>query len=188
MVGAFDAFGIARRDLLWGWQERWDGRGLRRKLNPQIEFQLPSPAPPLEDLDEWERTRLQYRISEVSTGRHLIGFWRDRLDRLGVIDSRAVLKLPSGHRVRVGGLVITRQAPGTANRIRFFTLEDEFGHVNVTIRPDVYEKHRRIANRSPILVIDGVVQKQDGVHSVLATGIEAPIGAAKEHGRSHDYK
>ena len=188
MVGAFDGLGAARRELLWSWQERWDGRGLRRKLSTQSSFSLPSTAPALPEIDEWEATKLQYRISDVSTGRHLIGFWRARLDALGVFDSRAVGRLPSGRQVRVGGLVITRQAPSTAKRIRFFTLEDEFGHVNVTIKGDVYERHRRVANQSPILVIEGVVQRQDGVMSVLATAIATVEGGAKAHSRSHDYK
>jgi DNA polymerase III alpha subunit len=97
------------------------------------------------------------------------------------------MRLRSGARVRVGGLVITRQAPGTAKRIRFFTLEDELGHVNLTIYPDVYQRYRREA-AAPILVVDGIVQRQDGVWSVLAQRIEPLEGATKEHSRSHDYK
>jgi error-prone DNA polymerase len=188
MVGAFDASGLPRRRLLWGWQERWRGKGLRRQMDVQSELRLPADAPKLPDVDQLERTRLEYRISDLSTGKHLIHFWRPRLEEMGVLDSRRALATPSGARVRVGGLVITRQAPATANRIRFFTLEDEFGHVNVTIKPDVYERHRNIANQSPVLVVDGVVQSIDGVWSLLATHIEAVAGALKEHSRSHDYK
>ena len=67
----------------------------------------------------------------------------------------------------VAGLVITRQAPSTAGKIRFFTLEDEDGHVNVTIKSDVYQRYRREAAQ-PILVVDEVVQSQDGIWSLLA--------------------
>jgi error-prone DNA polymerase len=188
MVGAFDGLGEPRRKLLWGWQERWRGKGLRRKIDLQSELRLPADAPALPEVDQLEKTRLEYRISDLSTGKHLMHFWRPRLEQLGVLDSRRALATPSGARVRVGGLVITRQAPATANRIRFFTLEDEFGHVNVTIKPDVYERHRTVANQSPVLVIDGVVQSVDGVWSLLASRIEAISGASKEHSRSHDYK
>ncbi|HEY8642271.1 MAG TPA: error-prone DNA polymerase [Candidatus Dormibacteraeota bacterium] len=187
MVGGFDGLGQVRRELLWDWQERTHGTGLRRKLDPQSELRLPADAPPLPSLTEIEKTRLEYRISEVSTGKHLVHFWRPRLEAKGVVTSRDAVKLRSGARVRVGGLVITRQAPGTAQKIRFFTLEDEFGHVNLTIYPDVYQRYRREAAQ-PILVVDGVVQRQDGVWSVLADNIEALSGASKEHGRSHDYK
>jgi len=188
MVGAFDGLGEPRRSLLWSWQERWRGQGLRRKLDVQSELRLPSRAPELPGVGELEKTRLEYRISDLSTGKHLMHFWRPEMEKLGVLDSKRALKTSSGSRIRVGGLVITRQAPATANRIRFFTLEDEFGHVNVTIKPDVYQRNRLIANQSPVLVIDGIVQSVDGVWSLLATNIEAVAGAAKEHTRSHDYK
>src|SRR5205823_2370132 len=122
-------------------QERWGGHGLRR-LSQQGELSLPAAAPPLPQVDELEKTRLQYRISELSTGKHAVHFWRPVLVQMGAIDSQAAAKTPDGRRVRVAGAVIVRQAPSTAGKIRFFTLEDEFGHVNVTIKPDVYEKYR----------------------------------------------
>jgi error-prone DNA polymerase len=186
MVGAFDAFGTPRRELLWGWQERWDGRSLRRRVPAQSELRLPSPAPALPGLTELETTRLEYRISDLSTGRHLVHFYRGRLQALHALRSSEAVRQPAGREIRVGGLVITRQAPGTANRIRFFTLEDEDGHVNVTIKPDVYERFRR-ACAHPMLVIDGVVQSLDNVWSLLATSI-APLEGAAGGGRSHDYR
>jgi error-prone DNA polymerase len=186
MVGAFDPFGQARRELLWGWQERWDGRGLRRRVPAQAELRLPGRSPGLPGLTELETTRLEYRISNLSTGRHLVHFYRERLRALGALRSTEAERQPPGSQIRVAGLVITRQAPGTANRIRFFTLEDEAGHVNVTIKPDVYERHRRACAR-PLLVIDGVVQRQDGVWSLLASAITPVEGAPEDGGRSHDY-
>src|SRR6185437_9513964 len=115
-------------------------------------------------------------------------FCRDRLKELGAIESNRLAAIPNGKRVRVAGLVITRQAPSTAKKIRFFTLEDEFGQVNVTIKPDVFDQHRQIANRKPILIIDGVMQRQDGVWSVLASHIEALEGVPRPPTRSHDYR
>jgi error-prone DNA polymerase len=189
MVGAFDDLGEPRRNLLWGWQERWHGRGLRRGIESQHNLNLDAEAPEaVPDVDEFDANQLEYRISDLSTGHHLIHFCRERLDQLGALQSKALPKIPSGRQVRVAGLVITRQAPSTAKKIRFFTLEDEFGHVNVTIKPDVYDRYRRIANHKPILVIDGVMQRQDGVWSVLASHIEALEGIPRPKTRSHDYR
>jgi error-prone DNA polymerase len=188
MVGGFDALGEERRQLLWDWQERWDGQGLRRRIPTQSELSLPASPPPLPGIDELERTRLQYRISQVSTDKHLVHFWRGRLAALGAVTAAEAQRVRSGKTVRVAGLVITRQAPATAKKVRFFTLEDETGHVNVTIRQEIYDRHRKVANLSPMLVIDGTVQRQDGVWSVLATNIQAAPDATKEHSRSHDYK
>jgi len=189
MVGAFDELGEPRRNLLWGWQERWHGRGLRRGIESQHNLHLDAAAPTaIPDVDEFDANQLEYRISDLSTGHHLIHFCRERLNQLGALQSKVLPKIPSGRQVRVAGLVITRQAPSTAKKIRFFTLEDEFGHVNVTIKPDVYDRYRRIANHKPILVIDGVMQRQDGVWSVLASHIEALEGIPRPKTRSHDYR
>ncbi len=188
MVGAFDALGQARRELLWGWQERWHGHGLKRRLHAQSELWLNSTAPDLPRLDDFDINQLEYRISDLSTGHHLIYFCRGRLAELGALESNTLPSIPDGRKVRVAGLVITRQAPSTAKKIRFFTLEDEFGQVNVTIKPDVYDLYRQVANRQPILVIDGVMQRQDGVWSVLATHIQALEGVPRPSQRSHDYR
>jgi len=188
MVGAFDALGQPRRELLWGWQERWHGKGLRRGIDKQSELHLNGTPPVLPDIDTFDANQLEYRISDLSTGHHLIYFCRDRLRAMGALESNKLSSIRNSQRVRVAGLVITRQAPSTAKKIRFFTLEDEFGQVNVTIKPDVYERYRQVANRQPILVIDGVMQRQDGVHSVLASHIEALTGVPRPAQRSHDYR
>jgi error-prone DNA polymerase len=188
MVGAFDALGRPRRELLWGWQERWHGAGLRKGIDRQSELRLDATAPDLPRVDDFDANQLEYRISDLSTGHHLIHFCRERLAAMGALESNRVARIRSGQKVRVAGLVITRQAPATANKIRFFTLEDEFGQVNVTIKPEVYEKYRQVANRQPILIIDGVMQRQDGVHSVLANHIEALAGVPRPAQRSHDYR
>ena len=188
MVGAFDGLGQPRRELLWSWQERWHGHGLRKGIQLQSELKLKAAAPSLPDIDDFDINQLEYRISDLSTGHHLIHFCRDKLKELGALESNKLPSIPSGRRVRVAGLVITRQAPSTAKKIRFFTLEDEFGQVNVTIKPDVYDRYRQVANRQPILVIDGVMQRQDGVWSVLATQIQALQGVPRPQQRSHDYR
>ena len=135
-----------------------------------------------------ENTRLEYAISELSTGRHLVHYWRDRLDALGVLDSLQAQRVATGRTLRVGGLVIVRQAPGTAKKIRFFTIEDELGHVNVTFMPDIYERYRKVANSNSILVVEGVMQRQDGVHSVLAKSVLGLQPKDAELPTSHDYR
>jgi len=188
MVGAFDSLGQPRRELTWGWQERWHGKGLRRGIDKQTELALGGTSPALPEVDEFDINQLEYRISDLSTGHHLIHFCRERLRAMGAMETDKVPMIANNTHVRVAGLVITRQAPSTANKIRFFTLEDEFGQVNVTIKPEVYERYRQVANRQPILIIDGVMQRQDGVHSVLASHIEALTGVPRPAQRSHDYR
>ena len=106
---------------------------------------------------------------------------------VGALTSAEANRQPDGSRIRMAGLVITRQAPFTAVTIRFFTLEDEHGHVNVTIKPDVYQRYRR-ETAQPIVVIDGIAQSHDGVWSLLATAIAPLPHAHSESTQSHDYR
>ena len=188
MVGAFESLGIPRRELLWRWQEGQRARGRKRGIAPQASLSLKSEPPPLAGITPIENTRLEYAISELSTGRHLVHYWRDRLSALGVLDSVQAKKVETGRTLRIGGLVIVRQAPGTAKKLRFFTIEDELGHVNVTFMPDVYERYRKVANSNSILVVEGVMQRQDEVHSVLAKSVIGLQAKERELPTSHDYR
>src|SRR3989475_5266603 len=104
MVGAFDGLGHTRRELLWGWQERWHGHGLRKGIQSQSELKLKAAAPNLPELDDFDINQLEYRISDLSTGHHLIHFCRDRLKQLGALESNKLPSIPTGERVRVPGL------------------------------------------------------------------------------------
>ena len=98
-----------------------------------------------------------------------IAHFRAQLDAQRVIAGGAACASMPNHLVcRVGGLVITRQRPGTAKGFVFLTLEDETGLVNVIVRPDVYERYRRVIRTSSMLVIEGVLQKEQGTIDLLA--------------------
>jgi error-prone DNA polymerase len=55
----------------------------------------------------------------------------------------------------------------------FLTLEDETGISNVIIRPDLFDRQRTEAVRIPFLLVDGILQHQEGVRSVKAGRLEA---------------
>jgi error-prone DNA polymerase len=61
--------------------------------------------------------------------------------------------------VRVGGLVVARQRPGTAKGIVFLLLEDEFGTVNVIVPPDVYEASRLTVRSEPLVLCEGRLER-----------------------------
>ena len=79
---------------------------------------------------------------------------------------------PNGKRVRLAGLVLVRQRPGTAKGVIFITLEDETGAANIIVWPDVFEKHRRIVLGAKLLGITGRLQKADQVTHVIAEKLE----------------
>jgi error-prone DNA polymerase len=61
--------------------------------------------------------------------------------------------------VRIGGLVVARQRPGTAKGIVFLLLEDEFGTINLIVPPDVYERHRLTVRTEPLILAQGRLEK-----------------------------
>src|SRR5260370_5347295 len=90
----------------------------------------------------------------------------------------------NGILVGVGGCVIVRQRPGTAKGIVFLSVEDETGIFNVIVMPDVFEANRMTIVRSPYLLVEGPLQKYEGVIHVQARKIEAirlSAGAASSH-------
>jgi error-prone DNA polymerase len=115
--------------------------------------------------------------------------FREQLDAQRVITAARLADMPSNLICRVGGLVITRQRPGTAKGFVFLTLEDETGLVNVIVRPDVYERYRRTIRSASMLVIDGKLQKESGCIDLIAHRIHAFDGQGIANGvRSHNFR
>jgi error-prone DNA polymerase len=124
-------------------------------------------------MDERERTAAQYRISELSTGPHMVAHLREPLRALGCTPLGEVAGLPDGTRLRVGGLVIARQAPMTAKGFRFFTLADEGGHLDLILRPPVVRRTRSVANFHPLLLVDGRLQSEAGRLNLIVEQVRA---------------
>jgi len=168
LAGAFDALEPNRREAVWRFNEHAENW----QRSPMLAE--PSEAVQLAQMTHRERVATDYRLLSLSTTDHLIHFYRPQFDQLRVIDSKTIRSSArDGAKVRVGGLVITRQSPSTGKEFKFFTLADEFGHVDVILRPPIYQRYRQVANLEPILIMDGTLQKQDGVLSVLVDHVEA---------------
>ena len=60
--------------------------------------------------------------------------------------------------VRVAGLVLLRQRPGTAKGITFVTLEDETGTMNLVVHQHMWDRYYRIARRAPAWIAHGHIQ------------------------------
>src|SRR5207302_7079026 len=94
------------------------------------------------------------------------------LDALGVITAEALMNVEDGTRVLIGGAVTHRQRPATAGGITFLNIEDETGMVNVICTAGLWSRYHRIARNSPALLVRGVVERADGVVSLLADRLQ----------------
>jgi error-prone DNA polymerase len=140
---------------------------------------------PLPVMDAAERLQADYAGMGLTIGPHPMALRRGELALRGVMRAADLPRARDGRRVRVAGMVITRQRPGTAKGFVFLTLEDETGISNVIIRPDLYDRDRTTVVRQPFLMVEGVLQHQDGVISVRAERVEAVQGDAAVD--AHDF-
>ena len=136
-------------------------------------------------MDASERLQADYAGMRLTIGPHPMALRRSELALRGVLRAADLPRARDGRRVRIAGMVITRQRPGTAKGFVFLTLEDETGISNVIIRPDLYDKERTAVVGQTFLMIEGVLQHQDGVLSVRAERLEGIQGAASID--AHDF-
>ena len=54
------------------------------------------------------------------------------------------------------------------------SLEDEFGVLDLVVKPDVYERFRPLLQRQTFLLVEGIVQQASGAIRVLVTRVEWP--------------
>ncbi|RFS82607.1 error-prone DNA polymerase [Actinomadura spongiicola] len=162
-AGAFDGFGLSRRAALWA------AGALTGSGPAQLAGVTPgASAPPLPAMTPIEETLADLWATGVSHT-HPVAHVRDVLDELGALSSRRLAATPGDTNVVVAGLVTHRQRPPTAGGIVFMTLEDETGIVNVVCPPPVFRRHRGLAVDSQALLVDGRLERVDGVTNVRAT-------------------
>ena len=94
--------------------------------------------------------------------------------------------IPNGRYLRIGGCVIARQRPGTARGFVFLSLEDETGVANAIVVPDLFQKNRLLLTSEQFLMIEGILQNQDGVISVKAERV-LPLSITRAETSSHDF-
>jgi error-prone DNA polymerase len=150
----------------------------------------PSPQPPLEcplkPMTEAERIVADYAGMGLTTGRHPMALRREELAMRGILRASDLRSARQGRRVRVAGMVITRQRPGTAKGFVFLTLEDETGIANIIVRPDLFARDRLVIVEEPFLIVDGVLQSQDGVISIRAEQVHGMRGVDVDFD-AHDF-
>jgi error-prone DNA polymerase len=161
MAGAMDSWGLPRRQLLWELGEFHDQEG-------ELELIFSGEAVTLPALSPAEAMLGEQDVLGLSTGDHIMTFFRKWLEEQHILDSEGLLRVANGRRVLVAGLVVVHQSPPTAKGHHFITLEDESGMINVIVRPQVYARYRRIWRESRLLIVEGDVQQEGDVTSLLA--------------------
>jgi error-prone DNA polymerase len=148
----------ARRTALW--QLGVVTPAKRTKGGDQLALELPlGRAPDLPALSDWDTMITDYATTGVSIVRHPLGLLREQLEAEEAVPIAALANVRHNTRVKVGGFVIARQKPGTANGITFLLLEDESGTLNVIVPEKLYEAHRLIVRTEPLILVEGILER-----------------------------
>jgi error-prone DNA polymerase len=163
-AGALDAFGKSRRELVWELGKIRQTIALDLREIDEIDFP---------ELTRLEKLRMEYGALGLSTEDHIMALLRNHLDEHEICHSQQLNKAANSAHILCAGLKVVIQAPPTAKGFRFITLEDEFGFINVIVRPQIYEQYRRIIRQAELLLVKGIVQRERGVVNLMAEQIRA---------------
>ena len=165
---AFRSMGLDRRQALWA----------VKGLGGEAQGALPLLAPlagtslePLADLPAMglgEQVIEDYRATGLSLKRHPLALLRRELAGRRIVPNAELLATPAAKLVKVSGLVLVRQQPGSAKGVIFMTLEDETGIANIVVWRKVFERFRPIVMGARLVEIVGRVQREGEVIHVVA--------------------
>ena len=195
-VGGFEGFGLTRRELLWQtglWlgPENESKRTGGREDHAQTELALEDPYASITfpDLEAHDRMIAEYRMLRFSADLHPLTLLQDSLPD-GTVTSDRLPHLRQGSTVRVAGLVTTRQRPQTAKGYVFVLMEDEYGPINVIVKPDIYKRDRTAVRMEPFLAVRGRLQKDGATLNVIAHEVQAlrvPGTPVRRRGLARSY-
>jgi error-prone DNA polymerase len=183
---AFRSLGLDRRAALWA-VKGMAGEGRIERDAPLLAgLSLAEAQPDLPGMGLAEHVAEDYRTTSLSLKAHPVSFFRARLQRMGCVPCDALASLRDGQKVKVGGLVLIRQRPGTAKGVVFVTLEDETGPANAVVWEDRFKANRRVVMSASFLVVEGRLQIAEGVIHVVAekfTDLSGELAGLREEGQ-----
>jgi error-prone DNA polymerase len=174
-LAAADAFRSLKLDRR---QALWEVRGLPKDLPlPLFDHARASdtgaePAAPLPVMPLSEHVVNDYRTLRLSLKAHPMSFLRERISRRGILACAELKRTRDGSRVKVAGVVLVRQRPGSAAGVVFMTIEDETGVANSVIWPKVLERERKVVMGARLVVVHGRIQRHEDIIHVVAERLE----------------
>jgi error-prone DNA polymerase len=181
---------LHRRDALW--QVERAARFAGPLLDGIPENDLSSP---LEKMTAEERLVADFHGTGLTVGPHPLAYRRNELRKGRILSAKDLVEVPNGKRVRTAGCVIARQRPGTAKGFVFLSLEDETGISNAIISPDLLDSNRVLILSEKFLLLEGILQNQEGVVSIKVDRVrplreayaQQQIDITDAAVRSHDF-
>ena len=169
---AFRSIGMDRRKALWEVsalqdmpEQLFKGQPSESVLENQVELPL---------MSKGEHVVQDYATLSLSLKAHPVSFVRSQLEMLRILSCKQINEeAGNGQLVKVAGLVLVRQRPGTAGGVCFITIEDETGFSNLVVFEKLFEKYRKEILHAKLLMVEGRLQREkDVVHVVVSKCID----------------
>lgn len=164
---AFRSIGLTRRQALWEVSTKdYQAKSL---FSNSPNLYTDSENIVLPEMSLSEHVLQDYASTSLSLKAHPVSFVRPQLDSLRVVPNAALARAKNGDRVKVAGLVLVRQRPGTASGICFITIEDETGTANLVVFKNLFDQYRKEIIQSRLLMVEGKLQREGEVIHVIAS-------------------
>jgi len=197
---AFGSMGMDRRKAMWEASALADrpmgifnGQSSQSEHEPQV--QLPR-------MSASEHVVQDYASTSLSLKAHPVSFVREKLDAQHAVTAANISAYRNGMIIRVAGLVLVRQRPGTAGGVCFITIEDETGFTNLVVFQNLFETYRKEILRARLLMVEGKLQREGEVTHVIVrrcfdmsfllrdmnqTGIDPPVQTLSRADEKDEY-
>jgi error-prone DNA polymerase len=162
---AFGSIGHDRRKALWEVSTKDHQQNAlvsNQSIYDAVEEKIVLPEMTLS-----EHVVQDYASTSLSIKAHPVSFVRAQLQQLHVRTTLSLDKGKNGDLVKVAGLILVRQRPGTASGICFITIEDETGTANLVLFQKLFDKYRKEIIQSRLLMVEGQLQREGEVIHVI---------------------
>jgi error-prone DNA polymerase len=163
----FRSFGMDRREALWAVRRLPDQHTLPLFEAQRIKELPTEHTAPLPEMPLSEHVLADYQTLRLSLKGYPMQFLRELFAAEKVKSCAELEATDDGKRARCAGVILVRQMPGDAGVV-FITLSDETGITNVVVWPKLVEQFRREIMGARLLLVEGRVQKSEGVVHLVA--------------------
>ena len=169
---AFQSLGLDRRRALWTVKGLTDEKPLplfqyALEHGPEHQF-LREPMADLPAMSAGEQVADDYLALRLSLRAHPMQLLRPHFEAERMLTCAQLADTKPESLVRLAGIVLIRQRPGSAKGVVFVTIEDETGIANLIVWPHKMERYRRQVLGAHLLGVEGRLQREGIVTHVIA--------------------
>jgi error-prone DNA polymerase len=162
----FRSVGVDRRQALWEFTTKDTSIEMFKGQQPADAWDENVQLP---EMSVSEHVVQDYASVSLSLKAHPVSFIREKLEQFHVVPIRQLTSMKDGDLVKVSGLILVRQRPGTASGVCFMTIEDETGWANLVVFQNMFDLYRKEILQSLLIMVEGKLQIEGEVIHVIVS-------------------